>query len=51
MTIRVYRVDRYGAVTQDRGKVVVPPAQELETSTAFPPCQCPFHRAGQAAVR
>lgn len=48
MTIRVYQVDRYGTITADRGKVLVPPAQELEASTAFPPCECPRHRAGQA---
>ncbi|MFG3164447.1 DUF6415 family natural product biosynthesis protein [Streptomyces sp. NPDC048232] len=41
MTIRVYRVNRYGTVTEDRGTVSVltgdgpPPA-----TSAFPPCSC-----------
>ncbi|POX47712.1 hypothetical protein C3489_28950 [Streptomyces sp. Ru71] len=52
MTIRVYTVDRYGTVTQDRGKVSVLPAQEPPPATsAFPPCACPRCRGGQAAAR
>lgn len=49
MTIRVYQVDRYGTVTADRGKVLVPPVKELAQSSAFPPCRCPRHRAGQGS--
>ncbi|MEU1409819.1 hypothetical protein ABZ471_47880 [Streptomyces sp. NPDC005728] len=48
MTIRVYQVDRYGTVTADRGKVLVPTVMELKQSDAWPPCACPRHRAGQA---
>ncbi|MGW1001103.1 hypothetical protein [Streptomyces sp. NPDC002520] len=51
MTLRVYQVDRDGTVTADSGKTVVPPAKELQWSTAFPPCECPRHRVGQAARR
>ncbi|MFL4904677.1 hypothetical protein ACJ6WF_16185 [Streptomyces sp. MMS24-I2-30] len=49
MTMRVYRVDRYGTVTHDTGRVVVPPAQVLTPLTdGYPPCACPRHRDGPA---
>ncbi|AYN37980.1 hypothetical protein D9753_02315 [Streptomyces dangxiongensis] len=49
MTMRVYAVDRYGTITQDRGTVTVTPGnQPLPLSTAYPPCSCPRHRSGQA---
>ncbi|WDO09979.1 hypothetical protein ME763_32335 [Streptomyces murinus] len=47
MTMRVYTVDRYGTVTQDRGTITVavdgklPP---LPQPDSYPPCQCPRHR-------
>lgn len=43
MTIRVYRVDRHGTVTQDRGTVVsLPHGYE----PALNICSCPSCRAG-----
>ncbi len=50
MTMRVYTVDRYGRITQDRGTVTVTPGdQPLPLmSTAYPPCACLRHRSGQA---
>ncbi|MEV7755619.1 hypothetical protein [Streptomyces griseofuscus] len=47
MTMRVYTVDRYGTVTQDRGTFTVttngklPP---LPQPDSYPACQCPLHR-------
>lgn len=49
MTMRVYTVDRYGRITQERGTVTVPPRNEplpLMMSTAYP-CACPRHRSEQ----
>ncbi|MEV6997522.1 DUF6415 family natural product biosynthesis protein [Streptomyces sp. NPDC093982] len=41
MTIRVYRMDRYGTVTEDRGTVSVLPGDEPPPVTsALPPCAC-----------
>ncbi|MEU1303331.1 MULTISPECIES: hypothetical protein [Streptomyces] len=51
LTLRVYRVDRHGTITRDSGKVTVPPAEEVEAFSAFPPCQCPLHRDGEADSR
>ncbi|MFJ5835484.1 hypothetical protein ACIQGO_01650 [Streptomyces shenzhenensis] len=52
MTMRVYQVDRYGTVTRDSGRVIVPPPQELTPTTdRYPPCQCPRHRVGQGKPR
>lgn len=50
MTMRVYTVDRYGRITQDRGTVTVTPGNEPLplTSTAYPPCACLRHRPEQA---
>ncbi|MEV0982025.1 DUF6415 family natural product biosynthesis protein [Streptomyces sp. NPDC049915] len=46
MTLRVYQVDRYGTVTQDRGTVKVLNSDEpLSLSTAYPPCGCQTCRA------
>jgi hypothetical protein len=53
MSIRVYRVDRHGSVTEDRGTVTTisygeePP---LPTMAVKPPCKCPRCRAGQAVT-
>ncbi|MFE7441729.1 DUF6415 family natural product biosynthesis protein [Streptomyces chartreusis] len=42
MTIRVYRMDRYGTVTEDSGTVRVLPGDEPPpTTSALPPCACP----------
>ncbi|MEU3839036.1 DUF6415 family natural product biosynthesis protein [Streptomyces sp. NPDC028635] len=50
MTLRVYRVDRYGTVIQDRGTVkVVTTDEPLPLSTAYPPCGCPTCRAGRVS--
>ncbi|MFD1659804.1 hypothetical protein ACFSL4_16785 [Streptomyces caeni] len=50
MSIRVYRVDRHGSVTQDRGTVMsLPHGYEpaLEPLSTDPErCRCPIHRAG-----
>lgn len=50
MTLRVYRVDRHGTVTQDRGTIKVLAGDEpLPLSTACPPCgfpTCPDGRGG-----
>jgi hypothetical protein len=50
MTMRVYRVNGDGVVTEDRGVVSVP---EFTGTVAFdkgyPPCLCPRHRAGRQA--
>ncbi|MFF6980479.1 DUF6415 family natural product biosynthesis protein [Streptomyces sp. NPDC008343] len=41
MTIRVYRMDRHGTVTEDRGIVSVLPGDEPPPATsALPPCAC-----------
>ncbi|MFD4261958.1 hypothetical protein ACFWR9_31135 [Streptomyces sp. NPDC058534] len=51
MTIRVYRVNQDGAVTEDRGTVNVwdgkkpPPMFDV-----YPPCACPRHRPVQAVT-
>lgn len=49
MTIRVYRVDRQGIVTEaPPATVVVPrPTKMLPlglVSSSMPPCECPMHR-------
>lgn len=43
MTIRVYQVDRYGTVTQDRGTVtsIRYGEDQLPPVGGFPPCRCP----------
>lgn len=52
MTLRVYTVDRYGAVTEDRGTVdVLHGAAPLPLMSINPPCARPRHRAGQAVTR
>jgi hypothetical protein len=52
MTIRVYRVNRFGALTEDRGTVSVLPIEgPLPFTSAFPPCACPHCRVGEAATR
>lgn len=51
MTIRVYTVSPAGTVTPPRATVTVPYGRKLApvpASDAFPPCRCPFHRAGGA---
>ncbi|MFI0164907.1 hypothetical protein [Streptomyces sp. NPDC017095] len=51
MTMRVYAVDCYGTVTQDRGTVTVvrgPESLPETLSTHFPPCACARHRGDQA---
>ncbi|MEU6383148.1 hypothetical protein ABZ847_06225 [Streptomyces bauhiniae] len=54
MTIRVYRVDRQGTVTEPpQDTVVVPrPTRLLPlglVSSSMPPCECPMHRMPGAA--
>ncbi|MFF1279902.1 hypothetical protein ACFVY4_03755 [Streptomyces sp. NPDC058299] len=50
MTMRVYAVDPYGTITQQRGTVTVTPGNHPLPlmSTAYLACQCPRHRSGQA---
>ncbi|MGW5610135.1 hypothetical protein ACWEWI_29425 [Streptomyces sp. NPDC003753] len=50
MRIRVYRVDRHGTVTRDRGTVAAIHAGEETTSPLNPPCSCSRCRAGQAVT-
>ncbi|MET9964448.1 DUF6415 family natural product biosynthesis protein [Streptomyces sp. NPDC006356] len=40
MTIRVYRMDREGTVTEDRGTVSILPAKEPPPTSVLPPCTC-----------
>ncbi|MDX2677346.1 hypothetical protein [Streptomyces soliscabiei] len=52
MTIRVYTVDRYGQVIDDRGTRAVPCAVKplpVVQDTRFPPCGCP--KCGPAVAR
>lgn len=52
MTLRVYSVDRYGTVTEDRGTVeILHRGEPLPLMSVDPPCGCPRHRAGQAVSR
>lgn len=52
MTLHVYRVNRDGAVVEDRGTVCVKGKEApLPIRDAYPPCECPHHRAVQAATR
>ncbi|GAB1336376.1 hypothetical protein ACE1SV_29660 [Streptomyces sp. E-15] len=52
MTIRVYRVNRYGAVVQEYGSVSVPPAEGSPPFTsAYPACECPNCRTGDTTSR
>ncbi|WDO05531.1 hypothetical protein ME763_07620 [Streptomyces murinus] len=54
MTMRVYTVDLYGTITQDRGTVTVatdgklPP---LPQPDSYPACQCTLCRLGRSATR
>ncbi|MFS8201013.1 hypothetical protein ACLVWQ_20275 [Streptomyces sp. CWNU-52B] len=44
LTLRVYRVDAAGAVTEDRGRVEVLTGGRgaaLPLTSAYPPCRCP----------
>ncbi|MFD3377607.1 MULTISPECIES: hypothetical protein [unclassified Streptomyces] len=51
MTIRVYSVNRGGAITEDRGTLSVMAGQEPEpTMGIFPPCNCPRHRGQRLAL-
>lgn len=50
MTIRVYRMDRYGTVTEDGGTVRVLPGDGPPPATsALPPCACRRCRGQQTA--
>lgn len=52
MTLRVYTVDRYGAVAEDRGTVSVPYSQEPPPMmTLTPPCACKRCVVGQGVSR
>jgi hypothetical protein len=52
MTMRVYTVDRVGALQEDRGTVSVPYGVDLPPMMPMnPPCECPQHRAGRQVVR
>ncbi|GHB80262.1 hypothetical protein GCM10010377_82660 [Streptomyces viridiviolaceus] len=49
MTLRVYRVNADGAVTEVRGTLNVKGTETpLPLTDQYPPCTCPRHRAGQA---
>jgi hypothetical protein len=44
LTLRVYKVNTEGAVTEDRGKVEILTggrADPLPRTSAYPPCRCP----------
>lgn len=50
MTLRVYRVNGEGAVTEDGGTLCVMPCEwPLPTTAAFPPCKCVRCRGRRAA--
>ena len=53
MTIRVYQVDRYGTITQDRGTVTAVRHGEdrLPRVNGFPACSCPRCRAAGAVTK
>ncbi|GAA2876739.1 hypothetical protein [Streptomyces mexicanus] len=52
LTIRVYRVNRYGIVTYERGTLAVLPVEGPPPLTsAFPPCKCPACRTEEADAR
>ncbi|MBQ0825596.1 hypothetical protein [Streptomyces tagetis] len=53
MTIRVYTVDRHGAVTGERATVDVTTDRETPPpfGGTYPPCGCPRHRAGKQVSR
>lgn len=44
MTIRIYRVDRAGLITEDRGVTYDGVGTEALHTGQWPPCQCPRHR-------
>ncbi|GHH04702.1 hypothetical protein [Streptomyces lanatus] len=53
MTLRVYTVDRYGAVTEERGTVGIlrdTEPQPLPQMSPNPPCACACCRAERPAV-
>ena len=54
MTMRVYTVNRYGSITQDRGTVTVAVSSKLPPlpqPDSYPACQCPRHRHGRPVTR
>lgn len=54
MTMRVYHVDRYGTITQDRGTVTVEYGNQplqVGLDTEFPPCECSRCRARPVEAR
>ncbi|GGJ56559.1 hypothetical protein GCM10010121_079020 [Streptomyces brasiliensis] len=53
MTIRVYRVDRYGLISEDRGTVACTDhgRQALPQVNAYPRCESPRCTPGKAAAR
>lgn len=52
MTMHVYRVNQDGTVTEDRGTVNVKDRKTpMPYSDAYPPCQCPRHRAARAVTQ
>ncbi|WP_151479353.1 hypothetical protein [Streptomyces albicerus] len=53
LTLRVYKVDADGAVTEDRGEVKVLTggrAEPLPHMSAYPPCECPGCRPPQRST-
>ncbi|QOV37512.1 hypothetical protein IM697_03490 [Streptomyces ferrugineus] len=51
MTLRVYTVDRHGAITEERGCLdIVHGSEPLPLTSPNLPCRCPRHRAGQPVV-
>lgn len=50
MTIKVYEVDRAGIVRVLRPRTEVVPVEIVEQRAAYPPCECPRHRAGAEAA-
>ena len=50
LTLRVYKIDTGGKVTEDRGEVEIlacGPDEPLPYTSAYPPCACPACRAPQ----
>ncbi|MGI5437487.1 hypothetical protein ACQEV4_08515 [Streptomyces shenzhenensis] len=50
LTMRVYQVDRYGTVTRDGVRVIVPPTQGLTPATDRYPSCAAVGRAGPRAT-
>jgi hypothetical protein len=52
MTMRVYRMNRDGEVTEDHGTVDIEDVKApVPLNDAYPPCRCSRHRAARETER